>query len=176
MSTDVLVSTQDFLTAGLNPEGVYRMRVKSLGIVERIAQGGRTPGESYKKIEGQVDLVEKLGDGVLEYPINAYFSAYTSGRQLAKFRNLYNAKFGSAPQSQPGTVSLNDLASALIGTDDVWCVLYWKRNKNDHDDIREEMGYSFSTDASAIKAPKPFVQRDVEFKAQTEQFEDEVPY
>src|SRR3990167_2425132 len=164
MSTDVLISADEFQTAGLDPEGVYRMHFKSLAVVEKIAQSGKNVGNPYKRIEGQVDLVEKLGDGLLEYPINAYFSAYTSGRQLQKFRNLYVAKYGKVPTSQPGQISLAELTSAMAGVDDVWGVLYWKRDRENPDVIRQELGYSYSTDPTTIKAPKSFADRNPDRK------------
>jgi hypothetical protein len=173
---EVLVSTSEFLSAGLDPEGIYRLRFSNFQVVEKIAQTGRNAGGKYKQIDGQAELIERFGGtdpGMLEYPIREFLHFYTTGKQAERFRKIYVAAFGSVPESAPGVISLNDLASALNGVDTVWTTLYWRRNKKDNTVIEQSLGYSFYTDPSKLSQPTPFAQRDAAFAASLEGTTDE---
>jgi len=42
----------------------------------------------------------------------------------------------------------------------VWTTYYWKRNWKDNDVIEGSLGYSFNTDPTNLKEPRPFSERD----------------
>ena len=157
---DVTMPTSDFLTAGLDTEGIYRLRFKSLKVEEKtVKKEGPRKGDKFKMINGQVDLIEHFGEGMLEYPIHEYISFFTNGNQLERFRKLYVAAFETVPEATPGSISIGDLASALVGNDTVWTALYWRRNR-DTDEPEQVLGWDFSQDPSTLKGVTPFADRD----------------
>ena len=157
----VEISVSDFNTAGLEEEGIYRLRVKTLQVVERTVQSGDRAGEQYKTIAGQFELVELFGVDIIEEPPTQFINFAISGRGLERFRKYYVAAFGKVEEGDAGqTVTLNDLAAALVGNDSVWTTYSWKRSKRDPDEIEGNLGWSFSQDPSTLKAPRPFAERD----------------
>ncbi len=151
----------EFLTAGLETEGIYRVRVKALEVQEKTVQQGERAGEKYKTIAGQFELVEQFGEGLIEDPSMEFINFSVSGRGLERFRKFYVAALGPVKEGSPGqTLTLNDLASALIGDESVWTTYYWRRNRKNAEEIEGSLGYSFSQDPSTLKAPRAFAERD----------------
>ncbi len=151
---------EEFLTAGLTPEGIYRLRVKSLEVLEKTVQQGDRQGQQYKVIEGQFNLVELYGEGILDNPPLEFLKFYVP-KGLERFRKLYVAAFGAVAEGSPGqTVTLNDLAAALVGNDMVWTTFSWRRDKKNPDDILGNIGFSFSSDPDTLREPRPFAERD----------------
>ena len=167
MTEDVLIPKEDFITAGLDTEGIYRLSVKTMALETRIVQQGDNKGNEYQQIAGQVHLVEHFGGdpAILEYPIREWMNFYLNGNHLKRFRALYVAAYGPPPEAKPGQFSIKDLASALVGNDSVWSTLYWKRNRTDKTIIEQSIGWDFSTDPGTLRAPTPFAQRDAAFAA-----------
>ncbi len=151
---------EEFLTAGLTPEGIYRLRVKSLEVLEKTVQSGDRQGQQYKTISGQFHLVELHGEGILDDPPMEFINFYIPSG-LERFRKLYVAAFGAVEPGSPGqTVTLNDLASALVGNDTVWTTFSWRRDKKNPDDILGSIGYSFDQDPGNLREPRPFAERE----------------
>lgn len=167
------VTLEGFLTAGLETEGVYRLNVTKMAVEEKTVQQGDNAGQKYKTISGIVELVEELGVGLADtdFAPRVYVNFSFTGKGLDRFRKLYVAAYGEIPTSgvdadtgQP-TVSLDDLATALVGNDEIWTTYYWKRNYFDPKKIEGSIGWSFSKDATDIKAPRPFAERDAHTQA-----------
>lgn len=162
----VVMPVSEFNTAGLETEGIYRLRVKSLSVQEKTVQQGDRQGQKYKTIAGQFEMVERYGDGMIEYPNREFINFSVEGKGLERFRKFYTAALGPIPtgpvddESGEHTVTLNDLAAALVGNDEVWTTYYWKRNWKDNDLIEGSLGYSFNTDPTNLKEPRPFAERD----------------
>lgn len=158
----VEMPVSEFLTAGLEPEGIYRLRVHALTVQERTVKSGDRQGEKYKTIAGQFDMVEQFGSPEeIEYPTRAFINFSVSGRGLERFRKFYNAALGPVPEGDPGqTITLNDLAAALVGNEDVWTTYFWKRHYKNPEDLEGSLGYSFAQDPSTLQAPQPFAARD----------------
>jgi hypothetical protein len=151
---------EEFASAGLEPEGIYRLRIKSLQMKERTVQSGDRQGQKYKQLSGRFELLERFGTGPMEYEPSEFINFNVSGKGLERFRKLYIAALGEVPSSDEGTVTLNDLADALVGNESVWTTYYWKRNWKDKDVIEGSLGYDFSQDPSDLKEPRPFAERD----------------
>lgn len=158
----VEMPVEEFLTAGLEDEGIYRLRVKAMDVQEKTVQSGDRQGQKYRTISGQFELLERFGeDELFENPTREFINFSVSGRGLERFRKYYTAALGPVPQGDPGqTITLNDLAAALVGNDTVWTTYYWKRHYKNPEDIEGSLGYSFSQDPSTLKAPRPFAERD----------------
>jgi hypothetical protein len=155
MTEATTISVHDFLTAGLEDEGIYRLRINKMEVVERTGENG-----PFKQISGQVELVEQFGEGLIEYPAREFFNASIKGKGLERFRNLYVAAMGEMDGSAPGDITLDDLAAALVGNESVWTTYYWRRNRKNPNEIEGSLGYSFSQDPNDIRAPRPFAERD----------------
>ena len=153
MSEQLTMSMSEFLSAGLEPEGIYRLKVVDGGIVERTGQNG-----PYQQISLRVALVERLGDGPLEKQPTEYLNCGTSGRGLARFRKLFVAATGGLPEGED--ITLTDLVAALINNENAWTTYQWKRNNQNPDDIEGQLGWSYSDDPSKLKEPRPFAERD----------------
>ncbi len=170
MSTDVLISTETFNTAGLDPEGIYRTNIKTMAVKERtVKKEGKNKGNKFNQVEGQIHLVERFGGeraGIMEYPIREFINFFLNGKHLERFRALYVAAFKTVPESAPGVINVADLASALVGNDTVWTTLYWRRDREDNTQVEQVLGWDFSTDPTTLRAPTPFVERDEIFAAQ----------
>lgn len=164
------VNLQDFLSAGLEDEAIYRLNITKMQVEERTVQDGDNKGQTYKTISGQAELAEQLGEELPEYPPKVFVNFGLRGKQLERFRKLYVAAFGEIPTSgvnaetgQP-TISIDDLAASLVGNDEVWTTYYWKRNWKDKKKIEGTIGWSFSRNPSDLKAPKPFSERDAQYQ------------
>jgi hypothetical protein len=163
MSTpiEVEVSVGKFLTAGLDPEGIYRLRIKKMSVEERTVQNGERVGTKYTTISSELFLVERFGEGLLENPPRVFTNFGTSGKGLERFRKLYMAAFGElSSNDRDEKLTLNDLAASLVGNDSVWTTYFWKRNQSDTAIIEGSIGWTFSSDPTKIKEPTPFEERD----------------
>ena len=160
------ISLDDFMSAGLEDEGIYRIAIRSMKVEEKIAQTGANAGNPYKVISAQFKLVEKFGDGLIDSPPTVFDRFYLSGRSLERFRKLYVAAMGELPSGEVDpetgevTVPIESLVDALIGNESVWTTYSWRRPKNDPNDIEGSLGWSFTQDPTKLKAPTPFEQRD----------------
>lgn len=160
----VVLSTEEFLTAGLDPEGIYRMDIKKMAVKEKVVKQGENQGQKYRAIDAEIHLVERFGGqnpGLLEYPIRVWdYSFGIRGKKLERFRKLFTTAFGPlSTTDKTTTVTINDLCASLIGTDTVWGTLYWKRNFNNPEDIDQVIGYDFSRNPSDLRPPRPFAER-----------------
>lgn len=172
--TNNTLALNDFLTAGLETEGVYRLNITKMAVEEKTVQQGDNAGQKYKTISGIVELIEELGVGLSEgdFAPRVYVNFSFAGKGLDRFRKLYVAAYGQIPTSgvdldtgQP-TVSLDDLAAALVGNDEIWTTYFWKRNYFDKKKIEGSLGWSFSKNSADIKAPRPFAERDGQTQAE----------
>lgn len=161
MSEQLTMNIADFLLAGLEPEGIYRLRINSAEIVDRDGRNG-----PYQQISMQVDLVERLGDGILEKPPGEWLNCGVTGKGLGRFRKLFVAAVGEVPEGTPDpdsgelSVTLDDLVSALIGNESAWTTYFWKRNRDNPKDIEGQLGWSFSSEGTELKEPRPFAEKD----------------
>ncbi len=164
----VEMSVADFNMAGLEDEGIYRLRVRSLQVLEKTVQQGERQGEKYKTIAGQFELVEDLNTGVIDRPSLIFANFSVTGKGLERFRKLYVAAFGAVEAGDPSqTVTINDLAAALVGNDSVWTTYSWRRDKRDTVEdpkgaIVGNIGFDFSQDPTTLQEPRPFAERDAE--------------
>lgn len=160
-----VITVNRFKTAGLEPEGIYRLSIDAMAVEQRTVQQGANAGQKYKTIAGRVQLVELFGEGLVENPSREFLNCGVSGKGLQRFYDLYIAAFGSIEptdlnEAGEPTVTLDDLAAALVGVDTVWTTYYWKRNKNNPEEIEGSLGWSFSADPSKLRAPIPFEERE----------------
>lgn len=156
MSEQTTIALGDFLTAGLQPEGRYRLEVLSGEVVERSGQNG-----PYKQASFRVNLVERFGDGIIENPESEFINCSLSGKGVARLRKLYVASRGAVPEGDPDTVlTIEDLVEELIGSENIWAQYYWRRPKNNPDDVEGVLGWDYSSDPDNLRDPKPFAERD----------------
>lgn len=161
-NVEVTMDINEFLSAGLDPEDIYRLDIKKMAVVEKTVKEGDNKGQKYRTIDAEIHLVERFGHGILEYPVKVWDYGFgIRGKRLERFRTLYTEAFGPI-QKGKGTqsVSINDMAASLVGVDTVWGVLYWRRNWRDKDEIEQVLGYNFSSSPQNLKAPRPFAERD----------------
>lgn len=162
--SEVLMSANEFASMGLDPEGIYRVDVRKMAVVTKVSKQEDTKGQKYKAIDTEINLVERFGGdapGILEYPIRVFdYNFGLRGKKGQRFREFYETAFGPINKTKQATVSLNDLAAACVGVDTVWTTLYWRRNRNNQDEIEQVLGWSFATNPANLKAPKPFAERD----------------
>lgn len=165
------MSLTEFNTAGLETEAIYRINILKMVVEEKTVQQGDNKGQKYRAISGAVELVEEFGVGLKEFAPRVYVNFYLNGSHLERFRKLYTAAYGAAKESgvdadtgQP-IVSIDDLAAALVGNDEVWTTYFWKRNKYNTEKIEGSLGWSFSKDPSTLKAPTLFADRDGQTQA-----------
>lgn len=162
VNVEVTMDLDEFLSAGLDPEDIYRLDIKKMAVVEKTIKSGENAGQKYRTIDAEIHLVERLGHGLLEYPVRVWDYGFgIRDKRLERFRTLYTEAFGPIQKSKGAqSVSINDMAASLVGVDTVWGVLYWRRNYKDPNEIEQVLGYNFSANPANLKAPRPFAERD----------------
>ena len=171
-NVEVVMDINEFLSAGRDPEDIYRLDIKKMAVVEKTVKTGENAGQKYRTIDAEIHLVERFGHGLLEYPVKVWDYGFgIRGKRLERFRTLYTEAFGPIQKGKGAqSVSINDMAASLVGVDTVWGVLYWRRAWNDQNEIEQVLGYNFSSSPQNLKAPRPFAERDAfnQSKAETE--------